>query len=345
MRAALVVAAFVITTGCGVTVRNSTADPDSAASPDTAILVDFEERIDRYMDLRNQAADEVIDAEVTDDPARLRAREEALAARIRTLRAKAKHGDIFTPAIRTQFRLLLAPELKGEQGRDIRDILQDDAPTPGAVPIGVNARYPAGEPYPTTPASVLLILPSLPPGLEYRVIGKDLILLDQPADVILDFIRNAVPSESVVTARAELKSPSGVALGSVFLRETANGVLLRTSVRGVPPGTHGFHIHDVGKCDAPTFESAGGHFSPDERVHGFFAKDGPHAGDLPNLHVRSDGQLSVDLFVSGLSLARGSGTLLDEDGSALVIHAGEDDYRTEPAGSAGDRIACGAVVR
>jgi Cu-Zn family superoxide dismutase len=345
MRALLVVAAFVFTTGCGVTVRDSKADLKPAASPATAILIYFEERIDRYMHLREDAADEVIDAEVTDDPGQLRAREEALAARIRALRANAKHGDIFTPAIRTQFRLLLAPELKGEEGRDIRDILQDDAPAPGAIPIGVNAKYPAGEPYPTTPASVLLILPSLPPGLEYRVIGKDLILLDRPADVILDFIRNAVPSESVVTARAELKSPSEVALGSVFLRETANGVLLRVSIRGVPAGTHGFHIHDVGNCEAPTFESAGEHFSPDRRPHGFFAKDGPHAGDLPNLHVRPGGQLSVDLFVRGLRLRTGPGSLLDGDGSALVIHAGEDDYRTEPGGSAGDRIACGAVAR
>jgi hypothetical protein len=206
MRGTLLVAAFVLTTGCGAAVRESTPDVDRSAVNPTAILLDFRDRIDRYMDLRSEAADEVIDAEVTEDPARLRAREEALAARIRTLRANAKHGDIFTPAIRTQFRVLLAPELKGTEGREIRDVLQQDAPAPGAVPLEINARYPAGEPYPTTPPSVLLALPPLPPGLEYRVIGKDLILLDQPADVILDFIRNAIPSDISSVASVRLRS-------------------------------------------------------------------------------------------------------------------------------------------
>jgi Cu-Zn family superoxide dismutase len=95
----------------------------------------------------------------------------------------------------------------------------------------------------------------------------------------------------------------------------------------------------------PTFESAGGHHSPDKRAHGVFAKDGPHVGDLPNLHVPEDGQRSADLFIGDLTLGAGSGTLLDGNGSALVIHAGEDDYRTEPAGGSGNRIACGVILR
>jgi Cu-Zn family superoxide dismutase len=194
------------------------------------------------------------------------------------------------------------------------------------------------------PASVLLALPRLPPGLEYRIVGRDLLLLDQPADVIVDFIRNAVPREGAVTGRAILKNQSGVTFGNVFLRETDTGVLLRASVGGMPAGTHAFHIHEVGKCEAPAFESAGPHFSPDKRAHGFYAKDGPHAGDLPNLHVPPNGQLSVDLFVRGVTLEAGSRALLDRDGSALIIHAGEDDYRTDPGGSANDRIACGVIT-
>jgi hypothetical protein len=166
--------------------------PGSGVNSDAALLVDFENRIDRYMELREQAADAVPEADVVTDPAKLTAREQALSARIRALRANAKHGDIFTPAIRAHFRRLLAPELKGRQGRDVRATVREDAPAPGAVPIEVNAKYPAGLPMSTTPPSLLLALPRLPAGLEYRLVGNDLLLLDQPADVIIDYIRNAI---------------------------------------------------------------------------------------------------------------------------------------------------------
>jgi hypothetical protein len=136
----------------------------------------------------------VPDAEETADPAELRARELLLAANIRARRLRAKHGDIFTLEIRRQFRRLLAPELKGEQLDEIKDILREDAPAPGAVPIEINAKYPAAVPYTSTPSPILHALPPLPAGLlEYRIVGKDLILLDQPADVILDYIRNVIP--------------------------------------------------------------------------------------------------------------------------------------------------------
>ncbi len=174
--------------GCGATTA-SLSDPDVNAR--AAVLAEFRQRIDAYMELREDIVDEVGEAESTGEAARLRAREEALAARIRARRAGTKHGDILTPEIRAEFRRLLRPELKGEQGNDIRAKLNDDAPAPGAVPIEVNARYPAGVPFATTPYPVLLALPPLPPGLEFRIVGKDLILLDQPADVILDYMRNA----------------------------------------------------------------------------------------------------------------------------------------------------------
>jgi hypothetical protein len=169
---------------------NVTGDSDVNAT--ALALAEFRERLDEYMELREEVADEVADADDATQPAAIRAREEALAKRIRARRAHAGHGDIFTPEIRIVFRRLLRPELNGEDGGDIRFTLQDDAPSPDAVPIEVNARYPAGLPFPTTPAPLLLALPPLPPILEYRIIGKDLILLDQPADVILDFIRNAI---------------------------------------------------------------------------------------------------------------------------------------------------------
>ena len=166
---------------------------DSDVNPVAATLVEFQERIERYMDVRDDLADEVADADVTRYPADIRARENVLSARIRAHRVKAKHGDIFTPEIRAVFRRLLKPEVTGTSGRELRSTLQEDAPAPGAVPIEVNAKYPAGVSFTTTPANVIDALPRLPDVLEYRIVGKDLILLDQPADVILDYIRNAVP--------------------------------------------------------------------------------------------------------------------------------------------------------
>ena len=194
MRPEAILPVLLVVTGCGAAVTQSgvSVSPSAKTSPG-AILSDFTHRVEQYVDLRNKVVEDVGVAEVTEDPARLRAREEALATRIRTLRANAKHGDIFSPAIRMHFRRLLAREVKGPKGRDIRDILDDDAPTAGAVPIEVNGKYPAGVPYASTPAPVLLALPVLPGGLEYRVVGRDLILLDRPADVIVDFIRNAIP--------------------------------------------------------------------------------------------------------------------------------------------------------
>ena len=183
----------LIQQGCGATTGSLARPDDGDANDAAAALVEFRQRVETYMVLREDVVDEVGEAAVTGDPALLWAREQALAARIRARRANAKHGDIFTAETRTLFRELLRAELKGEQGEDIRAKLQDDAPAPGAVPLEVNAKYPAGLPYPTTPAVVLAALPVLPTGLQYRIIGKDLILLDQPADLILDYVRNVIP--------------------------------------------------------------------------------------------------------------------------------------------------------
>ena len=157
-----------------------------------AILEDFEERVGEYVEIRERAARDAPPLKETDDPSRIDAAQDARAASIRALRAGAKPGDIFTAEIRDTFRKLLAPVVDGEEGRDVKQVLRDDAPAPGAVPLEVNAKYPDNTTLPTVPATLLANLPELPDGLEYRIIGKDLVLLDSDANLIVDYIRNAI---------------------------------------------------------------------------------------------------------------------------------------------------------
>ena len=145
-----------------------------------------------YTDLHKKLAKGEAAQKETSDPARIADAKAALAAKIQAARASAKHGDIFTPAVRPVFRRLLAPELKGEDGRDAKAVLKDDAPAPGTVPFKVNAKYPEGQPLPSVPAPLLLTLPALPAPLEYRIVGQHLLLLDTAADLVVDYILNAV---------------------------------------------------------------------------------------------------------------------------------------------------------
>jgi Cu-Zn family superoxide dismutase len=152
----------------------------------------------------------------------------------------------------------------------------------------------------------------------------------------------ALPCPAAETARADLVDAWGAGVGTVLLVETPHGVLLRLRVGGLPPGAHGLHVHQVGRCDPP-FTSAGDHFNPGGKKHGLGNPEGMHAGDLPNLHVGRAGDAEVELLAGGVSLSPGPASLLDADGSALVVHAGPDDHASDPAGKAGDRIACGVI--
>lgn len=145
------------------------------------------------------------------------------------------------------------------------------------------------------------------------------------------------------TAKAALKNASGADVGTVELTQTPAGVLLRLSVKGLPPGEHAFHVHAVGKCEPP-FTSAGGHFNPDSKKHGLMAQGGHHAGDMPNLHIPAGGELSVEVLNDSVTLETGKpNSVFQPGGTAIVIHAGKDDYTTDPTGNAGDRIACGVI--
>jgi Cu-Zn family superoxide dismutase len=151
-------------------------------------------------------------------------------------------------------------------------------------------------------------------------------------------------AEAADKAVATLKDGSGKELGKAEFTDTASGVLIRLDLISMPPGEHAFHVHAIGKCDPPDFKSAGAHFNPHEAKHGFMNEKGPHAGDMPNLHVPESGKLVIEMLNPFVSL-REDRALLDQDGSALIIHAGVDDYLTDPAGNAGDRIACGVVMQ
>jgi hypothetical protein len=165
---------------------------DPAVNPHAAALLDFEIRVKAYADLHKQLATGDAKQVETDDPAKITAVKARLAEKMRAARRDAKQGDIFTPAVRPVFRRLLAPELKGEDGRDTKEILKDDAPAPGSVPFKVNAKYPENQPRPTVPGKVLLSMPALPAPLEYRIVGQHLLLLDMEADLVVDYILNVI---------------------------------------------------------------------------------------------------------------------------------------------------------
>ena len=150
------------------------------------------------------------------------------------------------------------------------------------------------------------------------------------------------PAFAADKAQAILKDADGKEVGHATLIGTTGGVLITLDLTAAPAGERAFHIHAVGKCEPPKFESAGPHFNPEQHSHGVMNPKGPHAGDMPNLYVPESGALQIEVLNSTVALTEGS--LLDDDGSAIVIHAAADDYKTDPAGNAGDRIACGVIT-
>jgi superoxide dismutase, Cu-Zn family len=144
-------------------------------------------------------------------------------------------------------------------------------------------------------------------------------------------------------AKARLKNTDGKDVGIAALVQVTGGVLISLSIDGLPPGDHAFHVHAVGKCEPP-FTTAGGHFNPENKKHGMMSPEGHHAGDMPNLHIPAGGALTVDVVNDSITLEKGKpNSVYGPNGTALVIHAGKDDYKTDPTGDAGGRIACGVI--
>lgn len=157
----------------------------------------------------------------------------------------------------------------------------------------------------------------------------------------------ATPSPSPLTAKADLVDGQGQSIGVVTLRElSGGGVSFTGQVSRLTAGAHGMHVHAVGKCEAPAFTTAGGHFNPYGKKHGLNSADGPHAGDLPNLVVAGDGTATVSATGPLLALKVGApNSLFSPDGTVLVIHASPDDGSTDPSGNSGPRVACGVITR
>jgi Cu-Zn family superoxide dismutase len=147
------------------------------------------------------------------------------------------------------------------------------------------------------------------------------------------------------TVKAELRNAQGEKIGDAMLIQEGKGVKIALSASKLPPGKHGFHIHAVGKCEPPDFKSAVGHFNPEGKKHGLNNPEGPHAGDLQNVTVKEDGTVKTEIMATRVTLGPGKDSLFQSEGTALVLHADPDDEKSDPAGNAGARIACGVITK
>ncbi len=145
--------------------------------------------------------------------------------------------------------------------------------------------------------------------------------------------------------KVELKDGQGQSVGSASLSESMGMVHIQLDLKGLKPGEHALHVHGTAKCEGPAFTTAGGHFNPAGKKHGTMNAEGPHAGDMDNFTVAADGTAKGMVMAKGISLGSGANSVFTGGGTALMIHAGPDDMKTDPAGAAGDRIACGVITK
>jgi Cu-Zn family superoxide dismutase len=151
-------------------------------------------------------------------------------------------------------------------------------------------------------------------------------------------------SASSAKTKVEVKDAQGKDVGSVLIWDQGSGVALQLQLHDLTPGEHAIHFHQVPKCEAPDFKSAGGHFNPESKKHGFDSPEGHHAGDIKNFTVGADGKAKAKLENADVTLKDGPHSLLS-NGAAVVVHAKGDDYKTDPSGNSGDRVACGVITK
>jgi superoxide dismutase, Cu-Zn family len=147
------------------------------------------------------------------------------------------------------------------------------------------------------------------------------------------------------SAHADIVNAQGQNIGTAKIVPAKKGVKIEVNVSQLPPGNHGIHIHAVGKCDGPAFTTAGGHLNPDTKKHGKDNPEGPHAGDLLMIDVKADGTAKATLLDTMVTLGDGANSLFHDGGTAIVIHEKADDYKTDPTGNSGGRIACGVIQK
>jgi Cu-Zn family superoxide dismutase len=145
--------------------------------------------------------------------------------------------------------------------------------------------------------------------------------------------------------KVELKDATGQSIGTATLTSAMGAVHIQLDVKNLKPGPHAIHVHMTPKCEGPAFTSAGGHFNPAGKKHGLQSPDGPHAGDMENFTVAADGTSKAMIMAKGITLGSEANSVFANGGTALVVHAGPDDMKTDPAGAAGDRIACGVITK
>jgi Cu-Zn family superoxide dismutase len=145
--------------------------------------------------------------------------------------------------------------------------------------------------------------------------------------------------------KVDMSDAQGKSVGTVELTPAPQGVSIRLNLMNLTPGERAIHVHTVAKCEGPAFTSAGPHLNPDAKHHGLQNPDGPHAGDMPNFTVSADGTAKATLVAPGVTMGDDSHSVFANGGTALVIHAKADDMKNDPAGNAGDRIACGVIVK